>query len=851
VASAGNRTTAEKEYARAKLSPVVVVPGITSSVLEARISSTAGAKDPWCGLTVPEDEWFVFHVSEKQVANLACWLWLMQLEPPGPDGCVRDVEGKEVREVGFGGTQGAVVINPADILPFKLFEKMVQMLEGLGHMRDRTVRFATYDWRKYGDACWERAWFPRLQRLLEETAADAGRKVTLACHSMGCPLAHLFLNTVDAAWKQRFIQEFLAMGPAFAGGAEVVKNFVSGPSYGMAPFIASQMGRASLVSLPGFMTLLPNAGMDAWPEDLVFVETPWKNYTIASLYDGSLLEDVEEPGESPQAALLQELDEAMARRDASGSSLLAHDSASTTSAPASVQAPEDLDQVVLTQHGCVCAGHCSHTGEDLLGWMAKLPHPFRASSRQPWCDTKGHCGYERTLSKTRWDWCGPAYKPEDAGPGFVFYAGVHSPPDTLSEKIFGVGHDYKSLGGLQVEELKAACLADSQCTAFDTLGTLKKGAQTPGSAWVGTQRAHHGVLLGTFVKRPEVCGSDGQTYASPCLLANAQCWKPGLEQRHEGPCEDAYRTPQGCACASQCGRSSKLLPALYSVNAQRWCRTKDGCGYSVRGMLHWDYCGDHGGLDTGRGFEYFPSTSVPEGSLLRKGEQPFSLDALQRECGADADCGGFASTGELFTHAFSGRPESWTVPREPKHGVYRKLKSVAECQRKCDGTPKVVCVRETHTTYRSDCDAQNARCLPGAGPMTAVPGPCRRQSRTALHDFARRHLERKRDLGPPGVPTTCLYITDVPTELSYRYDPDFQQPAETIASSGGDGTVNTASAEGPCRQWQRAQAPVPVQVLPLELGGTSHVSMLFDDAFLRHMKLVVTSEWVQLQNSSA
>merc|ERR1712190_191420 len=105
--------------------------------------------------------------------------------------------------------------------------------------------------------------------------------------------------------------------------------------------------------------------------------------------------------------------------------------------------------------------------------------------------------------------------------------------------------------------------------------------------------------------------------------------------------------------------------------------------------------------------------------------------------------------------------------------------------------------------------------------FTTFNGSCQRYGDTGLHQFAKRWVERMANLGPPDVPTTCMYITDVNTPLAWKYH-DFLSKGQLVKSGPGDGTVNAESAEAPCRLWQSTQE-APVRLMPLRLGGASHV----------------------------
>lgn len=136
----------------------------------------------------------------------------------------------------------------AALIPRKAFVK-------LGYTRGHDLRFATYDWRKYGQDCWLTPFFKRLMRLVVETSENNGnRRVVLACHSMGCSLLLNFFNSapIDVAWKARYVERFLAVAPAISGSTHVLPRFIQGlPLPGLVPGVS--LTRQLLTSMPGSM----------------------------------------------------------------------------------------------------------------------------------------------------------------------------------------------------------------------------------------------------------------------------------------------------------------------------------------------------------------------------------------------------------------------------------------------------------------------------------------------------------------------------------------------------------------------------------------------------------------------
>jgi len=543
-----------------------------------------------------------------------------------------------------------------------------------------------------------------------------------------------------------------------------------------------------------------------------------------------------------------------------------------------VEVRDHLD-TLATERGCICQSPCqsSWAGPEVgLLEGSFLPRAAQGFLR-PWCYTRGECGSRRwglrfalnpfsALYSRSWDYCGGQSKVIDAGPGFEFFPGVTTEMSGLVWRIFGMGESYSQDTSLAVEEQKARCLADPECTGFDSQGYLKRGADArPDKAWRGLKQSAGGILQGLYMKRPEVkkcqrhcpeggdgavCATDGREryeFPSECEMENARCWKPDLQlEAKTGGCAPSTVTRvHQCRCASKCEPAG----VQYDANA-RFCWVKDTCGeQSFFGRYpHWDFCPDGSdiqGIDAGGGFQYFPKFKLRHPLVLRSvswWSDTTHVDELKEVCNANWACAGFSATGELYRRGTGvERRDLWPAD-DPHEGLYVKDPAILECQRDCSSHASTVpvCLRSRRLTFPNRCLADNYACRArgGAGgdqPPRITDGPCQRFGSTGMHSLALRILKRAAALKPPGVPTTCLYIADVPTGLAYRFG-DWLEAGEAESQGGGDGTVNIESMEGPCRSWAAAQEQ-PVVVAPLEFGGgVNHVSMLWNRAFLERLR---------------
>jgi len=265
--------------------PIVIVPGLGGSVLEANINNRTAYRD--CHT---DSEWFTIWVAQSQIAfRFACFLDGIVLEVDSGSS-ISNASGIEIRPRDFGGVDGVEYSNAGsgDVLPMPYMHEMIVALEAVGYKRGVSLRAATYDFRVAGLPEVLQWQYSQLKWLIEDTAAaNDGQRVHLLSHSLGGPYANLFLTSfVSAPWKAKYIESHMMFSPPMAGTPVALEALIIGPQYDFVPAFLPAIVVPALRTFPSMLWMSPLSSIQGAAsvfKDQVLVQTPEANYTSADL----------------------------------------------------------------------------------------------------------------------------------------------------------------------------------------------------------------------------------------------------------------------------------------------------------------------------------------------------------------------------------------------------------------------------------------------------------------------------------------------------------------------------------------------------------------------------------------
>jgi len=258
--------------------PIVIVPGIGGSQIEAKLSRNASTHY-WCYKKY--QDYFTVWLSIEELFPLSrdCWIDNMKLTYNEKEDRMENTEGVFTRIPGFGNTSGIEWLDPYVHGPGIYFFPLVDSLTRLlGYERGKTLRSAPYDFRYHpGDAG---DYFDRLKKLIEETYMMNGeKKIMLLSHSMGVPYSLNFLHQQTEEWKEKYIVAWTTISGVFGGSMKAVKAFISGDGFGIPKVldypITLRAFQRTFSSLP---YILPDESF--WAKDEVIVKTSNRTYTV-------------------------------------------------------------------------------------------------------------------------------------------------------------------------------------------------------------------------------------------------------------------------------------------------------------------------------------------------------------------------------------------------------------------------------------------------------------------------------------------------------------------------------------------------------------------------------------------
>jgi len=258
--------------ADASLSPIVIVPGDGSNQIEAKLNKPSSLH--WyCSKT---SDWFRLWLSTSQLlAATDCWADNIKLIYDEERDTFSNNAGVETRVPDFGGTSSFEELDPS--IPAHKTAAFYNMVKGLvtaGHVRNKTLRGAPYDFRYAPSSPIGAKYIADLKALIEETSTTQGKRVNLVSHSMGCLQVHYLLTQQSQAWKDKYIEKWFPISGPFGGTAKELRLHASGDAVGLPvnPLTIREEQRS-------YETNLWMAPVPKWWGDTSLVFTPSRNYT--------------------------------------------------------------------------------------------------------------------------------------------------------------------------------------------------------------------------------------------------------------------------------------------------------------------------------------------------------------------------------------------------------------------------------------------------------------------------------------------------------------------------------------------------------------------------------------------
>ena len=261
------------------LSPIVLLPGLAGSQLEAKLSKES-SPHYFCYKHL---NWFTIwiNVEEFWPYIVDCFAENMMLRYDATSGQFSNASHIEIRAPGFGNTSTIEYLDTDEIIG-KYFWDLLETLTKIGYVRGVSIRGAPYDWRLAPDSLSRLGYFTKLRNLIEETyTKNANTLVTLICHSLGCPTVLYFLNSqVSDNWKKQYINHLVTLGGAWAGSVLTIRSMISGSNF-MIPTIDPLSLRDPERTMASNYFLLPS--QEVFEQNTTVVRVGGYDYTLSNL----------------------------------------------------------------------------------------------------------------------------------------------------------------------------------------------------------------------------------------------------------------------------------------------------------------------------------------------------------------------------------------------------------------------------------------------------------------------------------------------------------------------------------------------------------------------------------------
>jgi lysophospholipase-3 len=282
-AAAGKKFKAMNNVDATALNPVVLLPGLGGSSLEAQVHK----KETPAWYCIKNHDWFRIWFAVQEIVVQPCWMDNLNVTFDPATGNYTNTEGVQMRPTDFGGIEGVAYLDYKWGIPIvftSYYASVVKSLEEVGYKVGQNLFGAPYDWRLPATFTETIGWYAMLQNLIETAYQGNGNlPVHVVTHSMGGPTALYFLNSMPQAWKDTYIASFIPIAGPWTGSPKALRAILSGDNFGLSfagiDILSKKRMRDIARQAGGVVELIPNTDLNT--ANTTFVTVSGTNYTIA------------------------------------------------------------------------------------------------------------------------------------------------------------------------------------------------------------------------------------------------------------------------------------------------------------------------------------------------------------------------------------------------------------------------------------------------------------------------------------------------------------------------------------------------------------------------------------------
>ena len=261
-------------------SPIIFIPGVGGSQLEARLNKTSVPHYVCSKVSDWFDLWLNIHLLVPGVIDCLSDNFILHYD--NKTHTTHNTRGVEIRPTNFGSLDSVDYLDIYRLPGTGYFHNIISTLvKNNNYVPNVDMVGAGYDFRKAPNELAD--YFNQLKNLIESHyVTNNYRPITLICHSMGCLNSLYLLNQQTDNWKEIYVNRLIALAAPWSGSFEAVSAMLHGDNLGI-PLLNKQTVQKLQKSYPSLMYLFPRE--PAFNKTRVLVETPSNNYTLENLDD--------------------------------------------------------------------------------------------------------------------------------------------------------------------------------------------------------------------------------------------------------------------------------------------------------------------------------------------------------------------------------------------------------------------------------------------------------------------------------------------------------------------------------------------------------------------------------------